>query len=136
MQKVFRIIKGRRNLRRLSVVWLLLVVMKLFCPLDCDDLSDAVDLKVPKVEITSLIDSKEKPTLDYISDRDQQNTDHDQTGCNNDCLCHAAAIASVNIITFKVSVKVNERIVAFSYNNPAFNALSMATQELTSSQLH
>lgn len=123
MQKVFRFIKKKRNLRRLSVAWLFLLMIELFCPVFCDEPSFAAKLNSPKSQQTVLIKSQNKSNETSISTCEHQNSgNHDETVCNDECLCHATAIPSINGIDLKQTVVCAESI-AFYYGKPLFNSL-------------
>jgi len=124
MQKVFRIIKRRRNLRRLSVVWLFLLTIELFCPAFCDDSDFRTENYPPKSQITASIESEKAESSETsVSICDNQNSgDHNKTVCNDECLCHAVAIPSLNTVDLKNSVVHSEKI-AVHLSQPIFNSL-------------
>ena len=123
MQKVFRFIKKKRNLRRLSVVWLFLLTMELFCPAFCDEPTFAAELNIPQSQISVSIEVKDKASETSLSACEHQNSgNHDETVCNDECLCHATAIPSINGINLKHSV-ISVESIAFRYGKPIFNSL-------------
>jgi len=122
MQKIFRVIKRRRNLRRLSVVWLSLVIIELFCPVFCDDNTFAAEINSQQTTVSYSIEKKEDSSQHSISADDHQNSDEEQANCNDECLCHAMVVLSLNIVTLKDSFIAGEHI-DFSYGEPVFNSL-------------
>ena len=122
MQKVFRFIKKRRNLRRLSVVWLFLVIIELFCPVFCDEPTFAANLNTEQAAVNYSIEKSEDNSQNSISAYDQQNFGEEKANCNDECLCHAMAVLSLNIVNLKDSFITREDI-DFSYGEPVFNSL-------------
>lgn len=120
MQKVYRLIKKKRNLHRLAGVWLLLLAFELFCPIFCEDSTFATKLKPPSSppKIESLEQKKNATDSLIAADFPTQ----DQRVCNDECLCHATAIPSFNLITIKHSVKLSEQ-TTLCYGTPVFNSL-------------
>ena len=122
MQNIFRIIKRKRNLRRLSAVWLFLVVIELFCPVICDEPTFAATLNPSQTTLVSTIDQSDKTSQTSFSDYDSKTSGEEGTLCNDECLCHAMAVLSQSIVNIKESITRSERI-AFSYGKPVFNSL-------------
>lgn len=124
MQKVFRIIKRKRNLRRLSALWLCLVMLELFCPVFCDEPAFAAKVNSPRTEAAASINnSQEKSSETSISGCNHQGSDnHEGTVCMDECLCHGVAITGLGPSNFKESFNKGERI-AFKYGEPVFNSL-------------
>lgn len=121
MLRVFRYIKKKRNLRRLSAVWLCLVIIELFCPIFCDEPTFAATSS-PQTTINYSIAETENTSNAFLSGCDHENTGEEGTLCNDECLCHATATLSLNITGIKESFTHGERI-AFSYGEPVFNSL-------------
>ncbi len=121
MQKIFRIIKRKRNLRRLSAVWLCLVILELFCPVICEEPNSATLLNSANTEIIALIaknsDSDKASILTL-----EQNTDNSKQSNCDECLCHANPIISFNFVNLKDSFDKDEQI-AFSYGEIILNSL-------------
>jgi len=124
MQKVFRIIKRKRNLRRQSALWLCLVMLELFCPVFCDEPAFAAQINSTKIEAAASINNRqEKSSETFISGCDHQGSgNHEGTVCTDECLCHAVAITGLCPSSFKDSFNKGERI-AFKYGEPVFNSL-------------
>lgn len=122
MQKVYRIIKRKRNLRRLSAVWLFLVVIELFCPVLCDEPAFAAEINCPQSAITLSVTDKDEPLNSVASSASFQSTDDHQSFCDDECLCHAAAIPSLNGINVRQLYSRSEAI-RLSYGKPLFNSL-------------
>ena len=122
MLKIFRIIKRKRNLRRLSAVWLFLVVIELFCPVICDEPTFAAAFNTSQTTLISSIDETNKNSQTSLSDYNSQTSGEEGTLCNDECLCHAMAVLSQSIVNIKESTIHNETI-AFSYGEPVFNSL-------------
>lgn len=124
MQKVFRFIKRKRNLRRLSAVWLCLVFIELFCPIICDEPTFAAQDNIPKTEITASIEGKNENLPTFISAcNHQESGNHEQPICNDECLCHANVITNLSFLNFRESPLKSLKI-AFHYGKPLFNSLS------------
>lgn len=122
MQKLFRFIKKRRNLRRLSVVWLALVIIELFCPVICDEPTFAANLNTPQTTVNRSIEETDDDSQTFITGCNRQNSDEEGNYCNDECLCHAVVVMSLNFVNLKDSVTTGERM-AFSYGEPLFNSL-------------
>lgn len=123
MQKVLRIIRKKRNLRRLSALWLCLVMLELFCPVFCDEPSFAAQINSPKAEATSTVKDSSESSRTSISGCDHQNSgSHEQTVCNDECLCHAVAMTGFAAADLKDPSSESARI-ALRYGNPVFNSL-------------
>lgn len=122
MQKLFRFIKKRRNLRRLSVVWLALVIIELFCPVICDEPTFAANLNTPQTSITRAIEETDDNSQAFMTGCNHQNSDEEGNFCNDECLCHAVVVMSLNFVNLKDSVTTGERMT-FSYGEPLFNSL-------------
>lgn len=122
MQKVFRIIKRKRNLRRLSAVWLCLVILELFCPVICEQPDSATLLNSTKTGIIASLESKSDSDKTSISTLEQSTDKSEQSNCNDECLCHANPITSLNSIDLKDSF-VKEDQIAFRYGELILNSL-------------
>ncbi len=123
MQKVFRFIKKRKNLRRLSAVWLALVLIELFCPVFCDEPSFAAKAIASQPTVNRSIEKAEDDSQTFIEGCDHQNENEEGNYCNDECLCHATAAMSLNVVPLKDFLTAAERI-DFSYGEPVFNSLS------------
>lgn len=123
MLKVFRIIKRKRNLRRLSAVWLCLLFVELFCPVICDEPTFAAQNKFPKTEIAASMAGKDDnaPTV-MTACNHQEPGNHEQPVCGDECLCHANVVTSLNFFNFSETILKSEKI-AFNYGNPILNSL-------------
>lgn len=122
MQKVFPFIKKKRNLRRLSAIWLCLVLIELFCPVFCDEPTFAATNSPQTTVNYSISSDEENISCASISGSDHQNSSEEKTVCNDECLCHATAVPVLNVISLKESIAHEERI-AFGYGEPVFNSL-------------
>lgn len=121
MQKVFRFIKKKRNLRRLSVVCLALVILELFCPVICEEPNSATLINSAKTEIIATIEKTSESEEASISIPDQSNDNSQQNNCD-ECLCHANPITSFNFVDLKDSFSKEDQI-AFSYGELVINSL-------------
>lgn len=122
MQKVFRIIKRKRNLRRLSAVWLCLVILELFCPVICEEPNSATLINSQKTEVIASIEKDSDANKTSISALEQSTDKSEQSNCEDECLCHANVITSLNFVDLRDSFDKDEQIV-FSYGEPVFNSL-------------
>ncbi|MEW6361492.1 MAG: hypothetical protein AB1477_05150 [Acidobacteriota bacterium] len=109
-------------MRRLSAVWLSLVLIELFCPVFCDEPTFAATLNTPQTTVNRSIEETEDNSRTFLSGCDHQNSNEEGTVCNDECLCHAMAAMSLNIVTLKDSFTTGEQI-DFSYGEPVFNSL-------------
>jgi hypothetical protein len=121
MQKVFRIIKRKRNLRRLSAVWLCLVILELFCPVICEQPNSATLINSANTGIIASLESKSDFDETSISTLEQSTDNSKQNNCD-ECLCHANPIISFNFVNLKDSFDKDEQI-AFSYGELVINSL-------------
>ena len=124
MQRVFRIVKKKKNLRRLSVVWLFLVTVELFCPVFCETRAFAAEPNIPPTEKKLSLERKAGSPDDsatVTASDDLSRTRNNQIVCD-DCLCHATAIPSINRVAPKEPFFCSERI-AFHFGEPLFNSL-------------
>jgi len=123
MQRLIRSIRKKKNLRRLAALWLFLLVIEFFCPVFGDEESIIVaGLNDSQCAVVSAIKENDKNAGISITAGDPDHHNHEQSVCHDECLCHATAIPSVNIITLKQSVTGSQSI-AFRYGNPVFNSL-------------
>lgn len=124
MKSFYTVIKKKRNLRRLSAVWLFLLAVELLCPVFCDETVTAAEISSPRPAAVSVISYKSNKNTDdaSISSNYQTGENHGQTICNDECLCHATAIPGIDITAFKPIMVSGERI-AFQYGDPLFNSL-------------
>lgn len=122
MLKVFRIIKRKRNLRRLSAVWLCLVILELFCPVICEEPNSATLINSQKSEIIASIEKAGDSDETSISTLEQSTDKSEQSNCDDECLCHANPITSLNFVDLKDSF-IKDEPIAFSYGEPVFNSL-------------
>lgn len=120
MQEVYRLIKKKRNIRRLAGVWLLLLAFEFFCPIFCEDSVFAAQPAPPPLAVKVKSVEPKKNAPDSVTEGDFQN--QDQKVCNDECLCHATAIPSLNLITLKNSVKLIVHI-PLRYGNRVSNSL-------------
>ena len=100
----------------MSVLWLSLILVELFCPVFCDEPAFAARQNPPASVVQNLSEDKKPPTISYY-----QSTEEEKV-CNDECLCHAAAIPSLNIATLKELPSLRETI-ALRYGKPLFNSL-------------
>lgn len=122
MQKFFRLIKRKRNLRRMSVAWLFLLALELFCPVFCDEPAFAAEHKSPQAEINMLVEGEKDSPDVSVSAAAFESTDDGEAFCDDECLCHAVAIPSLNGINVKEFYSRSEAI-RISYGKPLFNSL-------------
>lgn len=122
MQSIFRTVKKKINLRRLSAVWLILIVAELFCPTLCD--ASAFSGEADSNQTSSNI-SRQVPTEEgnYLSVCEHSNADHgQQMVCHDECLCHATALPNLGIMRHKETL-IKSDPIAFNFSNPILNSL-------------
>ena len=122
MQRVFRAVKKKRNLRRLSAMWLFLIALELFCPVFCETQTFASEPNLPSPQTAFSIDRRDAAAENFVAACDHRNSHPEQTVCNDECLCHATAIPNLSIITPKESV-IRSEPIAFNFGEPIFNSL-------------
>jgi hypothetical protein len=124
VSSLYKVIKKKRNLRRLSAVWILLVAIELFCPAFCDEPAFAAEVNSPRSEVSFSVDDADKTSgQTFVSaDEDQNICRQDKSVCNDECLCHATAIPSLNFAVSKETFTSKERL-PFTYGEPVFNSL-------------
>lgn len=124
MSRIFRIIKKKKNKRRLTALWLLLVAIELFCPALCGNPTFAAETSSPPANISS--DDQKNSKCEQISVSDcrsqNQNGQQQQIICNDECLCHAVAMRAIPFSIQKPTTRSNEKI-AFLFSSPIFNSL-------------
>jgi hypothetical protein len=125
LSNIFKTIRKKRNKRRLSVLWLFLITIELFCPALCGNPTFAAETSSPSTNISR--DDRENSKCEQISvsDCQSQNRDGQQQQkviCNDECLCHAVAMHAMPFSTQKPTSRRNEKI-AFLFSNPIFNSL-------------
>ncbi len=123
MLRIYKTIKKKRNLRRVSVVFLFLVFIELFCPVFCDEPAFAAKNISSKSVIISSFAEEKQTGQDSMSAHDCQDPDHDGDICNDECLCHSTAISNFAAINLEHHIISTENI-AYSYGEPLFNSLS------------
>ena len=125
MDRIFRIVKKKTNLRRLSVVWLLLIAIEFLCPVFCEarPLTVVPDFPttVANLTIGQKVDAADDSSFAVYNDstHDPQN----QTVCNDECICHAVAIPGTNFVMPKEPLVRSGRM-AFHFDEPIFNSLA------------
>lgn len=122
MKRFFQIIKKKKHKRQLSVLWVFLILVELFCPVFCDEPAFAARQSSPSsiVQTASQSDSitneKSVVILDYQATQDEKN-------CDDECLCHATAILGISFSSPEKSFFSKDRI-AFLTSTPYTNSLS------------
>lgn len=122
IQTAFRVIKRKKNLRRLGAVWLCLVILELFCPVICEEPNSATLINSTKNEKIASISNNSDLDKTAISTLEQYANNSEQSKCVDECLCHANPINSFNFVDLKDSI-INDEQIAFSYGEPVFNSL-------------
>ena len=120
MQNIFRVIRKKRNLRRLSAVWLFLVMIELFCPALCGMQTCAAEVDFSPNETTFSNNRKTNSSETLVSDRQNQN--QEQTVCTDECLCHATAIPNLGDIPRKGS-SIRSELIVFNFTEPVLSSL-------------
>ncbi len=122
MQRLFRVIKKKRNLRRLIAVWLLFVMIELFCPALCGTQTFAAEINFPPDEINISVNQKNAAAEISLSAGNHKDQNHQQTVCNDECLCHATAIPN-SIVPPKEPVSFRSEQITFHFGEPVYNSL-------------
>lgn len=117
MKRFFQIIKKKKHLRLLSVMWVFLVMIEMLCPIFCAEPAFAAQQNSPASIVQSLSENeKAAATSDYHSS-------HDHKACSDECLCQGTAIVGIGFSTPEKTFFRSERI-AFLTSNPYTNSLS------------
>ena len=122
MKRFFQIVKKKKNKRRLSVVFLFLVTIELFCPVFCDKPSFAAESISPQPKSTVSMQQEAEARETSASANDDQHRNGEQTVCNDECLCHATAMPSAGITTPKRFYFRHEP-VGFYFTDPVLSSL-------------
>lgn len=122
MQQILRSLRKKKTLRRLAAVWLFLLAVELFCPA-FGDAESVIAAGHKDSQCTAAADAGEQNESGVsmtATDSDHQN--HEQSVCHDECLCHATAIPSINIVTLTETI-IDRENIAFRYGDPVFNSL-------------
>ena len=122
MKSIFKTIKKKGSLRRLSVLWLFLIAIEFLCPVFCDGQTSAAEIDGTQSRTIVSVERKDISAETYISTCSHQDRNHEQTSCNDECLCHATAIPNLGIITHKEST-VHSEPIAFNFTGPILGSL-------------
>lgn len=122
MDKLIKIIKKKRFKRRFSALWIFLLMVEFVCPAfghDATMVQETANFhNAFEQSIENKADfSKDAPLMVDCSEQHEQ-----QTGCYDECLCHAFAIPSVNTISISETATAVIRI-PHRYSNTIFNSL-------------
>lgn len=126
MKNVYRIIKKKKNMRRLSAVWLLLIAIELLIPAFGDQHVFAeTDSAKPKTNFTASATTFDKPVCneDSISSANDQTRNYQMTTvCHDECLCHVTPIPNLIAPSVKHPSLSSERMPII-FANPIYNSL-------------
>jgi hypothetical protein len=123
MYKIYLTIKKKRNLRRFSAVFLVMVVMELFCPVFCDEPSYAKQINQTKTQISSKVYDSDISREVSFSPREDCISDDGEEICNDECLCHSTVVPYLTVVNSKMSSRQKE-ITELQYGEPLINSLS------------
>lgn len=121
MRRIFQIIKKKKNLRRISAVFLILVAIELFSHPHSGEQTFAAELSLPAAEITISNENKGDTTETLITISDNHSQDPDQIPCNDETLHHDVLTCSLSYPVKKAFFR-SERI-AFNFGEPVHNSL-------------
>lgn len=114
MSRFFQYLRKRMTKRRFAVLWLCLVGIELFCPVFCDEpAAVAANSSFPEPEIIAQVRESSDPTTSSIESA-SVSADDQSTTCNDECLCHAAAIPCVVIGTKPSSLRSEPMIIGYA----------------------
>lgn len=126
MEHILRITKRKRNLQRLSVLWIALVMIELLCPVLSDEHHSAAAAELTRsdaaVSVSAVTGSEISNEVNSVSADNQIKNYHSSTVCNDECLCHATAIPNLIIPTVKQPRCYSERM-GFLFVNPVYSSL-------------
>lgn len=106
----------------MSALWLFLVIIELLCPVIGPEQIAAAGHHSPAAEIKVSNQSKENSADAKFSVSASQEQHSQQVVCNDECLCHAAAIPGIPFAMEKSTFSRSEQ-TAFFAANPIFNSL-------------
>lgn len=123
MPSVFKTVKKKVNLRRLSALWLLLIVIELFCPALCEASDFTSNDYLPLATASQSDKQQTEASSSYVAACEHQNQSHgQQLVCHDECLCHATAIPNLGIISRKDEL-IKRTAIPFNFSNPLLNFL-------------
>lgn len=85
MKHFFQIIKKKKNKRRLSVLWVFLIVIELLCPVFCDEPTFAATQSSTTALERNFTESENGLIDEAISASESRAQENQQTVCNDDC---------------------------------------------------
>ncbi len=121
--QMLRSLRKKKNLRRLAAFWLFLLVIEFFCPVFGDGESIiAANLDASRCTAVSTVKENDRSGGVSMTAGDPDHQSHEQAVCHDECLCHATAIPSINIINHDKAI-ISRESIAFRYGDPLFNSL-------------
>ena len=122
MKRFFQIIKKKKHKRRLSVLWVFLIALELFCPVFCDEPAFAAEQKSP-LSFVQTVSENDTMTNEESATISGYQATQDEGICTDECLCHATAIPGISFPLPEKSFFRSEPI-AFLIAAPYTNSLS------------
>lgn len=114
MSRAFHFFRKRIIKRRFVGLWLCLVAIELFCPIFCDEpAAFAANLRSSETEISSEF----RASFDAVRASIEQSTasaDDQSAYCNDECLCHAAAIPCVVVGTKPSAIRSEPMTIGYA----------------------
>ena len=122
MKRFFQIIKKKKHKRRFSALCLFLVMIELLCPVFCDEPTFAAAQISPATLERSFAETNKDSNEKSFSAAESRTQQNQQTGCKDECFCHATAIPNVFILPKEPAFFPSEQI-AFQFSELVYNSL-------------
>ena len=121
MQRIFRTIKKKKNLRKMSAVWLFLVLVEILCPVFGNQNVSAAPLNL-KQEINYSQSDRNDSRGTSISASSMREDKGAPIICNDECLCHVTALIAFTDFDVK-KVSFNTERLPFLVSSFAYSTL-------------
>ena len=121
MQRIFRTIKKKKNLRKVSAVWLFLVIVEILCPVFGNENISATPLNFKQETNYSRADRNDSYQASISTSVNLEDKGN-QTICHDECLCHVTALISFTDFDVKEDSFNSERL-SFLVSSFAYSTL-------------
>jgi hypothetical protein len=114
MSRAFHYFRKRKIRTRFVGLWLCLVAIELFCPIFCDEpAAVAANLRSSETEISSVVRTSSDATSASV-EQSAASTDDQSAYCDDECLCHAAAIPCVVVGTKPSAIRSEPMMIGYA----------------------
>jgi hypothetical protein len=124
MKRFFAAIKKKKNKRRLTALWLFLVVIELFCPVLDDKPAFAAEQNLPIAVVKNVSDDTGDENQTSINASDNHNQNSDKSFCSDDCLCHGRGMTGFQFSMPQRPAFFRSELTVFFSSSPHFNSPS------------